>query len=185
MHVIWKSFCPGFASNYSHLKADYSKWCNKHFMKLKGFALSTCNDNQRHSRTQYKNGRKNLMLTISAPGHLSLKILSVASPEAVFSTLTLSLFGVCVASACRFAAAPLLRHCWTLSDFLRGAKSSSLFMIRPVYVWNFTTCVRVLVGQRDKRLPGCADKIDRLLKHSSQANHFIIWIQSHLNRWPT
>ena len=101
-------------------------------------------------RTQWTNSRANPMLTISAPWRSSVKILSVASPEALFSTLTSSLFGACVASACRVTAALLLRQCWTLGDFLRGARSSSVFMIHSAYVWNFTVCVCVLSGQRER-----------------------------------
>lgn len=64
----------------------------------------------------------------------AVKILSVALPQAVYSTLTSTPFEACVASACPVTAVLLLRHCWTLSDFLRGAKSISEFMIQATHV---------------------------------------------------
>lgn len=114
----------------------------------------------REQRTQCMNSRTDPMLTISAPWRSSVKILLVASPEALFFALTSSLFGARVASACPVTAALLLRHCWTLGDSLIGAKTSSVFMIHSVYVWNFTMGVCACGAKKQKRLPGCADETD-------------------------
>lgn len=104
------------------------------------------------------NSRKDPMLTFSAPWRFSVKILLVASPKALFSTLTSSLFGVCVASACRVTAALLLKTLlnsgWLLWE---GTRPALVFMIRSAYVWNTTMCGSVLVGQLDKSFPGCTD----------------------------
>lgn len=109
-------------------------------------------------RTQCTNSGRGPILTIEARRRSCVKILSVASHKALYPPLTLSLFGACVASACRVTALLLLRQCWTLGDFLKGAKSGAVFMIRWVYVGSFTLCASVFIGQRHKFLPWSANE---------------------------
>lgn len=115
-------------------------------------------------RTQCTNSRTNPMLTISAPWHSSVKILSVASPKALFSNVDLvtvwSVCGVCLSCHSSAAVKTMLNSGW-LSQ--RGQVQLCVYDPLGVRVKFYCVCLCALGAKRERRLPGCADETDSLV----------------------
>lgn len=116
-------------------------------------------------RIQCTNSRTDTMLTISAPWSSSVKILLVASPKALFSTLTSSLVwsacGVCLSCHSSAVVKTLLNSGW-LSQ--RGQVQLCVYDPVDVRVKFYYECLCAW-GAKRQPLPGCADETDCLVIH--------------------